>query len=236
MLSRPGTAHGPSGNWELDHEPLSDLEVVRQHHRQHPQAPLSSSHRARAVGLQGTGDKGDRHGPPCRAEGRPSRGQHWREPRQRGGGVGQLSDTRPLSRSFGTTSGCGTSRVAHHERRLPSRLRKCWGSAAGRGRGGICQNCECTCVPRQDESSSRFRRTDDTRQVTLAQRCPRGNGADKPVATGRGEKWWHPHLAGVPRPHSHPCFSPGVPKTPERHWEMSKPKATWPSTRQHRPG
>lgn len=188
------------------------------------------------MGLQGTGDKGDRHGPPCRAEGRPSRGQHWGEPRQRGGALGS-------SRTHGRSHAPSAQRAAAAQAvwpatndAFPPGSGKCWGSAAGRGRGGICQNCECTCVPRQDESTSRFRRTDDTRQVTLAQRCPRGNGADKPVATGRGEKWWHPHLAGVPRPHSHPCFSPGVPKTPERHWEMSKPKATWPSTRQHRPG
>lgn len=49
------------------------------------------------------------------------------------GGVGQLSDTRPLSRSFGTTSGCGTSCVARHERRLPARLREVLGE---RGREG----------------------------------------------------------------------------------------------------
>lgn len=88
----------------------------------------------------------------------------------------------------------------------------CWGSAAGRGRGGICQNCECTCVPRQDESTSRFRRTDDTRQVTLAQRCPRGNGADKPVATGRGENGGTPTLLGCPDHTVTPASALGSPR------------------------
>lgn len=59
MLARPGTAHSPSGNWELDHEPLSDLEVVRQHHRQHPRllCPAVTEHvlwACRVLGTRGT--------------------------------------------------------------------------------------------------------------------------------------------------------------------------------------
>lgn len=59
VLSRPGTAHGPSGNWELDHEPLSDLEVVRQHHPQHPRllCPAVTEHvlwACRVLGTKGT--------------------------------------------------------------------------------------------------------------------------------------------------------------------------------------
>lgn len=90
---------------------------------------------------------------------------------------------------------------------------------------------------RTNKSTSRFQRTDDTHQVTLARHCPSQKGMETSQWPPGGKRnGGTPTLLGcclqlwckgalVPRPRSHPCFSPGLPKTPERHWETSKPEA-----------
>lgn len=75
---------------------------------------------------------------------------------------------------------------------------KCWGRAAGRERGGICQNCKCTYMPTHEQihfQISTDRRHPSSHLSTTLPMTER-NG-DKPVAAGWKEKRRHPHLAGV---------------------------------------
>lgn len=235
MLARPGTAHGPSGNWELDHEPLSDLEVVRQHHRQHPRllCPAVTEHvlwACRVLGTRGTdtappaGQRVGRH-VDSTGESQGSAGGRW----------AALGHTAALTllrhNEWLRHKPCGPPRTTP-SRQAPEVLGE-------RGREGTRWHLpELRMHVCAKAGRVHFQISTDRRHTPspLSTTLPTRERSRQASGTGRGEKWWHPHLAGVPRPHSHPCFSPGVPKTPERHWEMSKPKATWPSTRQHRPG
>lgn len=150
-------------------------------HRPHPQgggSAATGTALARAKAAQRTGGQlsekhhprrtGPRQWPRRKCLGRPAAPTHVPRP-------------RPLSRCFRTASRCRTSRGPREES-FPPGSGTCWRRAAGRDRGGICQNCKSRVCQRTDESTSRFQQTT---HVKSPEHDAAHNGKERRRASGQ---------------------------------------------------